>query len=74
MSDINAARHAAIRLKAIAQRQVKLREARPKPVRPSEQMRRFQEGEEHWRLVEGQITPEQYQHYVEAMTRRMEEG
>lgn len=73
MSDITAARYAATRLKALAQRQLKLKGARPRPVRPSEQLRRFQAGEEAWRVDQGLVTPEQYQRYVDIMTRKMEE-
>ena len=75
MSDISAARYAARRLKQIAQRQVKAVEPRKRrmPVRPSEQARRFMDGEEAWRVEAGLVTPEQYQRYMETMQRRMEE-
>lgn len=73
MSDVRAARYAAGRLKAIAQRQTQQLAKRPRPVRPSEQLRRFQEGEERWRLDQGLIGEDQYQRYVEHM-RRLVEG
>lgn len=67
MSTTSAAQYAAARLKAIAQQQVKAIEQRPKPIRPSEQLRRFQSGEESWRVEQGLITPEQYARYIQAM-------
>lgn len=75
MSDITAARYAAGRLKRIAERQSKALAPRlaRRPVRPSEQVRRFQGGEELWRVRAGLVTPEQYQRYAEAMRRRMME-
>lgn len=68
------AQYVANRLKQIAQRQLKVIEPRRRqmPVRPSEQRRRFLEGDESWRVEAGMITPEQYQRYMEAMQRRME--
>lgn len=68
MSTQSAARHTAAQLKRIAQRQVKTTGARPRPIRPSEQYRRFVEGEELWRLEAGHVTPEQWQRYVNTMT------
>lgn len=68
MSAQTAARHTATQLKRIATRQVKALEPRPRPIRPSEQRRRFAEGEEFWRVQAGQVTPEQWQRYINAMT------
>ena len=69
MSTTSAARFASTRLKRIAQRQVKAVEPRRRrmPIRPSEQARRFVEGEEAWRVDAGMVTPEQWQRYVDAM-------
>ena len=71
---VRAARYVTNRLKRIAQRQLKAVEPRREkmPIRPSEQLRRFEQGEELWRLEQGLITPEQYARYVEAMRRRLE--
>jgi hypothetical protein len=66
----SAAQYAARRLKMLAQRQVRAIEPRRRqmPIRPSEQRRRYQSGEEAWRLQAGLITPEQYQRYLDAMS------
>lgn len=75
MSNKTAAAHTAARLKAIAARQVKKVEPRRQamPIRPSEQARRFADGEEAWRVEAGLVTPEQYQRYLDAMARQMED-
>lgn len=69
MSNQAAAKYAARQLKRIAVRQVKAIEPRRQqmPVRPSEQRRRFVEGEEAWRVNAGLVSPEQFQRYIEAM-------
>lgn len=69
-----AARYVAARMKRIAGRQVKALEGRQRPIRPSEQLRRFQAGEEAWRVEAGLVTPEQYQRYVDRMERQLMEG
>jgi hypothetical protein len=72
---IRAARYTAAQLKRIAKRQAKNIEPRRArmPIPPSEQLRRFQQGEERWRLDAGLVTPEQYRRYEMAMQRRMAE-
>lgn len=70
MSTTSAVQYAAARLKRIAQGQVKAIGQRPKPIRPSEQLRRFEAGEESWRVEQGLVTPEQYERYIQAMQRR----
>lgn len=74
MSSQSAAAWTARRLKKIAARQVKTIEPRraQMPIRPSEQLRRYQAGEEAWRLQAGQVSPEQWQRYVDAMQAQLE--
>lgn len=64
-----AARYAAAQLKRIAQRQIKAIEPRRRkmPIRPSEQRRRFEAGEERWRVDAGLVSEEQYQRYLASM-------
>lgn len=75
MSDISAARYAAGRLKRLAERQVKTLGPRlvQRQITPSEQRRRFEAGEELWRVRAGLVAPEQYERYAAQMQRRMME-
>jgi hypothetical protein len=45
-----------------------------RPVRPSEQIRRYLAGEERWRLEQGLISPEEWQRYEQAMISKMQQG
>ena len=66
---VRAGQYAAAQLKRIAQRQVRAIGPRRRrmPIRPSEQRRRFEAGEEAWRVEAGLVTPEQYERYLAAM-------
>jgi len=73
---VRAAQHTALQLKRIAQRQLKNVEPRRRtmPISPSEQLRRFRDGAEFWRVEQGLVTPEQYQRYIDRMAQRLREG
>lgn len=73
---VRAGQYAAAQLKRIAQRQVKLVGPRRQamPISPEEQIRRFQEGAEFWRVEEGLVTPEQYERYIDTMAQRLGAG
>lgn len=45
-----------------------------RPVRPSEQIRRYLNGEERWRLEQGLVSPEEWDRYEQAMINKMQQG
>ena len=66
--------YVAANLAKIAQRQVKAAGntfKAPRPVGEREQVRRFIAGEERARLLNGEVTPEQYYRYVQSMGKKL---
>lgn len=53
--------------------EVKRRKPRTATVSPSEQLDRFIQGAERWRVDAGLVTPEQYARYSDAMLKRLNE-
>lgn len=51
---------------------VKALRQKPMPLSPDEQRRRFQAGTEIRRLEQGEITPKQFQEYIDHFTRQQE--
>ena len=71
-----AARWMAAQLKGIARRQIKAMGV-PKPpprISEEEQIRRFQDGSELWRVEEGLVTQEDYDRYLAAMEAKLQGG
>lgn len=53
------------------QAQMKPLQKKPRPVAPSEQVRRFLDGEERYRLESGEITPTQWAEYQRRMLQQL---
>ncbi len=45
-----------------------------KPLTPQQQVQRYLTGAERWRLEQGQVTPDEWQRYEQAMQRLMQGG
>lgn len=72
-----AAQYVSADLKRLARRQIttlKKRQPRAQRIPEAEQLRRFEEGAELWRVEAGLVTPDDYDRYVAAMTARLQEG
>ena len=54
-------------MKRMAKKQAARRKDGPRPLSPSEQMRRYLNNEEYWRVEAGLVTPEQFDDYQKAM-------